>query len=440
MKSFRGGVHPKDSKALAADKPIEAAPLPHKVVIPVRQHIGAPCTPLVAKGEAVRKGQLIADSPEYVSSPVHASLSGIVADIGEYPNAVYGSCLSIVIESDGKDEYAEGLPLERDWQALEKDELLKIIRNAGIVGMGGAAFPTHVKLAPPEGSRIDAFVLNAAECEPYLTADYRMMLEYPERIVTGVRIVMKILGVEKAYVGIEDNKPAAADVLKKAFAGLPVEVRAVPTKYPQGAEKMLIKSLTGRTVPRGGLPLNVGLVVQNVGTVIAIADAVVRGLPVLDRVATLSGSALKEPKNLLLRIGTPFADAVAACGGYGEEAKKILMGGPMMGFAQASLDVPVTKGVSGILALTARDMNLGTESPCIRCGSCLDACPMGLNPSMLSILGEKDWHEEAKEDYGLLDCIECGSCVYVCPSKRNIVQYIRYMKSQSAAAGRKKEG
>lgn len=438
MKSFRGGVHPFDSKAYSADKQIETAPVPDKVIIPVRQHIGSPASPVVSKGDAVRKGQVIASCDDYVSSPVHATISGTVADIADYPNAVSGSCLSIVIQSDGKDEYVEGLPLNRNWQNLSKEELLKIIREAGIVGMGGATFPTHVKLNPPESARIDTFILNAAECEPYLTADYRMMLEYPERIVTGVQIAMKILETGKGVVGIEDNKPAAAEAMKKAFQGTGVEVKTVPTKYPQGAEKMLIKSLTGRVVPRGRLPMDVGVVVSNVGTAIAIADAVTLGIPLLERVATISGSAVREPKNLLIRIGASFEEAFEACGGFVEEPKKIIMGGPMMGFAQASPAVSVTKGVSGILALTKKDMNLGTESACIRCGSCLDACPMGLNPSMLSILGEKNWHEEAKDDYGLLDCIECGSCVFVCPSKRNIVQYIRYMKNQNAAAAGKK--
>jgi electron transport complex protein RnfC len=298
--------------------------------------------------------------------------------------------------------------------------------------MGGATFPTHVKLAPPKEKEINTFILNAAECEPYLTADYRMMIEYSQRIVTGVKIVMRALGVEKGYVGIEDNKPEAISVMQKAFAGTTVEVKAIPTKYPQGSEKMLIKVLADREVPSGALPMDVGVVVQNVGTVIAINDAVVKGIPLIERVTTISGGAIKEPKNLLLRIGTTFAEAIENCGGFIEAPAKIIMGGPMMGFAQSNLNVSIIKGVSGILGFNKKDVNSGTQSPCIRCGKCVTVCPCGLNPSMLSILGEKNLYEEAKEEQGLLDCAECGSCVYVCPAKRNIVQYIRYCKMQNA--------
>ena len=249
---------------------------------------------------------------------------------------------------------------------------------------------------------------------------------------------MKVLGVQKAYVGIEDNKPDAVNVMKKAFEGTEVEVKAIPTKYPQGAEKMLIKVLAGREVPSGSLPMDVGVVVQNVGTVVAICDAVVNGIPLIQRVTTISGSAVKEPKNLLLRIGTTFEDAIANCGGFVEQPAKIIMGGPMMGFAQANLGVSIIKGVSGILALSKKDINNGTESPCIRCGKCLTVCPCGLNPSMLSILGERDMYEEAKLEQNLFDCAECGSCVYVCPAKRNIVQYIRYSKMKNNADAAKK--
>lgn len=437
-KSFRGGVHPNDRKSYTASKSIEIAPLPSKVVIPVRQHIGAPCSPVVKKGDEVKKGQVIASNDAFVSSNVHASISGKVADVAEYPHPVFGKCLSIVIENDGLDEWAEGILVERDWQKLNADEIRGIIREAGIVGMGGATFPTHVKLAPPKDKKIDTFILNAAECEPYLTADHRMMLEYADRIVTGVQIVMKVLGVDKGYVGIEDNKPDAISAMQKAFNGTGVEVIGLPTKYPQGAEKMLIKMLTNREVPSGGLPMEVGVVVQNVGTVIAINDAVLKGIPLIERVTTVSGGAVKEPKNLLLRVGTTFAEAIEYCGGVAKTPEKIIMGGPMMGFAQSNLDISVIKGVSGILVLSKEDVNSGKESACIRCGRCVDACPMGLNPSMLSILGERNLYEEAKEDFNLLDCVECGSCVYGCPAKRNIVQYIRYCKAQNAAKAAKK--
>lgn len=437
-KSFRGGVHPNDHKSYTSGKPIEIAPLPSKVVIPVRQHIGAPCSPIVKKGDEVKKGQVIASSDAFVSCSIHASISGKVADVGEYPHAVFGKCLSIVIENDGKDEWVEGIPVQRDWQTLNADETRAIIRGAGIVGMGGATFPVHVKLAPPKDKKIDTFILNAAECEPYLTADHRAMLEYSDRIVTGVQIVMKLLGVQIGYVGIEDNKPDAISAMTKAFEGTGVKVVGLPTKYPQGAEKMLIKMLAGREVPSGGLPMEVGVVVQNVGTVIAINDAVVNGIPLIERVTTVSGGAVKEPKNLLVRVGTTFEDAISYCGGIAKTPEKIISGGPMMGFAQSNVNVPIIKGSSGILVLSKEDVNSGKESACIRCGRCVDACPMGLNPSMLSILGERSMYQEAKEEFNLLDCVECGSCVYGCPAKRNIVQYVRYCKAQNAAQAAKK--
>ena len=404
----------------------------------MRQHIGAPCTPIVKVGDIVKKGQVISLSDAFVSSPIHATISGKVIDIQEYPHSSGIKCLSVVIENDGLDEWIEGIPLQRDFNDIEPKEIISIIKDSGIVGLGGATFPTHVKLSPPKDKKIDTFILNAAECEPYLNADYRMMLEYSERIVTGVKITMKALGVSKAIVGIENNKPEALKVMEEAFRGTEVEVVSLPTKYPQGAEKMLIKVLTNREVESGGLPGDVGVVVQNVGTVVAICDAVVNGIPLIERVTTVSGDAIKEPKNLLLRIGTTFKDAIEYCGGFSKTPEKIIMGGPMMGFAQSTLDVPVIKGVSGILALSKSDINAGDESPCIRCGRCVEVCPMGLIPSMLGILGERHKYQEAKEDYSLFNCVECGSCVYVCPSKRNIVQYIRYSKAENTMHSAKK--
>jgi electron transport complex protein RnfC len=433
VRGFLGGVHPKDGKSYTANKSIETVPFPEKVIIPMRQHIGAPCAPIVKVGDTVYKGQTIGKSDAFVSSPIHATISGSITDIGEYPHSSGGNCLSIVIKSDGLDQWMEGIPLQRNWAQIEAKQLNEIIWNSGIVGMGGATFPTHIKLSPGPDKKIDTFILNAAECEPYLTADYRMMIEYSDRIVTGVKIIMKILGVNKGIVGIEDNKPEAVKIMKEAFKGTNVDVVALPTKYPQGAEKMLIKMLTNREVISGELPADVGVVVQNVGTAIAICDAVVNGIPLIERVTTVSGDAIKDPKNLLLRIGTSFKAAIDYCGGLNTSPEKIIMGGPMMGFAQSTLDVPIIKGVSGILALSKSVVNSGEESPCIRCGRCVKACPMGLVPSMLSILGERDRYKEAKEDYSLLNCIECGSCVYVCPAKRNIVQYIRYSKAQNAA-------
>lgn len=433
LKSFLGGIHPNDSKNYTFDKAIESPSLPDEVVIPVSQHIGAPCTPIVKVGDSVKKGQAIANSDAFMHSPIHASISGKVTKIADMPHASKGSCLSIVIKNDGLDEWIEGIPLNREWDKLNSEEIRNIIKDAGIVGMGGATFPTHIKLNPSKDKKIDVCIVNAAECEPYLTADYRMMLEYADRIVTGVKIVMKVLGVTKVFIGIEDNKMDAVKVMKDAFKDTSIEVVPLPTKYPQGAEKMLIKVLTGREVPTGGLPMDVGVVVQNIGTTVAISDAVVNGIPLIQRITTVSGDAIKEPKNLLLRIGTSFKDAINYCGGFSKDPEKIIMGGPMMGFAQSTLDVPVIKGVSGILALSSDVVNSGEESPCIRCGRCVKACPMGLIPSMLSILGQRHKYKEAKEDYNLFNCIECGSCVYSCPAKRNIVQYIKYSKAQNLA-------
>lgn len=437
IKSFRGGVHPDGSKKYTSNKPIEIAPIPDKVFIPVRQHIGAPASPVVQKGDLVKKGQLIAKAGGFVSSNIHSSISGKVLDVGDYPHPTFGMCTSIVIENDGEDEWEEGIPTSRKFEDLSETEIMDIIKEKGIVGMGGATFPTHVKLSPPKGKTVDTFILNAAECEPYLTADHRAMLEYGDKIVSGVKIVEKILKPKKCYVGIENNKPDAIEAMTKAFSGTGVEVVGLPTKYPQGAEKMLIKVLTGKEVPSGGLPVDVGVVVQNVGTVIAISDAVERNIPLIERITTISGGAIKEPKNILVRIGTTFDNVIKFCGGFSKDPVKLIMGGPMMGFALSNLDVPIIKGVSGILGISKEDANTGEESPCIRCGRCINACPMGLNPSMLSVLGQNDLYEEAKEDYNLLDCIECGSCVFACPAKRNIVQYIKCSKDKARNAANK---
>ena len=432
MKSFFGGVHPNDSKKYSANKPIEVVPIPEKAIISLRQHLGAPVSAIVKKGDQVKKGQLIATSDAFVAANIHASISGTVIEVGDYPHPVSGLAPAVVIESDGQDAWVDGLPKKSDWEKLDNKALLQLVREAGIVGMGGATFPTHVKLAPPPDKKIDTLVINGSECEPFLTSDYRSMLEYADRIKTGTLITMKILGVQNAFVGIEDNKPEAVQSMQKAFSGTSVKVEALKTKYPQGAEKMLIYALTGRSVPSGGLPMDVSVVVQNIGTVIGINDAVTQGTPLIERVVTISGSAVKEPKNLLLRIGFNIADALKICGGLNGEVAKIISGGPMMGFAQSTMELPVMKGTSGVLFLTKSDVNADKERPCIHCGGCIEACPMGLNPSMLSLLGERQLYEDAKEQYDLLDCMECGSCVYQCPSKRHIVQYIRYAKAQNA--------
>jgi Na+-translocating ferredoxin:NAD+ oxidoreductase subunit C len=429
---IKWGVHPDTHKLATEGKAIESNALPHKVVLPIRQHIGAPSTPIAKIGDNVKKGQVIATAAGYVSSNLHATISGTVADISEKPHPSLGKCLAITIENDGLDQWEEGLLTERDWQNLDNTEIIEIIKNAGIVGLGGATFPTHVKLTPPPDSPIDTLIINAAECEPFLTADQRIMLEYPEPVVTGILILMKILGVDKAVIGIEDNKTGAIKTLTKAAAGKPIKVMPIRTKYPQGCEKMLIKTLLNREVPSGKLPMSVGVVVQNVGTALAVGDAVKNGVPMIERVVTVSGSAVKEPKNLKLRIGTTFADAVAQCGGLTIPPQKIIMGGPFMGVAQHTLDVPVIKGTNGILAFTTEDVNEGPEAPCIRCGQCVRTCPCGLNPSMLGILGERSLVDESINLYHLPDCVECGCCTYVCPANRKLVHYIRYSKKLAA--------
>lgn len=430
-KSFRGGVHPGDCKGLTSNKPIETLPPPRKVIIPVSQHIGAPGIPGVKVGDHVKKGQLIARDDAFITSWVHASISGKVVDIAEYESSYRNRSLSIVIEGDGLDEWVEGLPLQRDWEKLTPAEIHQIIRESGIVGLGGANFPTHIKLSYGPEKKIDTILLNASECEPYLTSDYRLMIEQTDRIVTGVKIAMKSLGVDRVIVGVEDNKPEAVKAFTEAFKGMNVRVAAVPTKYPQGAERMFIKVLTGREIPAGKRHSDIGIVGLNVGTIVAVANAVVNGIPLIERITTVTGDAVKEPKNLAVRIGTSFKDAIDFCGGFGKTPEKIINGGPMMGYAQSTLDVPVVKGVAGILAMSREALSHEQESPCIRCGRCVEACPIGLIPGMLSILSERNRHDEARKNYGLMNCIECGSCAYVCPSKRNIVQYLRYSKAQN---------
>jgi electron transport complex, RnfABCDGE type, C subunit len=431
------GIHPQTHKSLTEGKTIESDSLPRKVVLPISQHIGVPGEPIVKKGDSVKKGQVIAIGKGNLSSNVHATISGTVVSVAEQPHPVMGKCTAITIESDGWDEWAEGMPLERDWTELDNAAIIDLIKEAGIVGLGGATFPTYFKLTPPPEYPIDTLIINGAECEPFLTADHRLMLEYTERLVTGILILKKVLTVDNVIVGIEDNKMDAIKALTEAAAGKPIKVAAVPTRYPHGSEKMLIKTLLKKEIASGKLPMSIGVVVQNVGTAVAICDAIRNGIPLIERVVTVSGSAISEPKNLNLRIGTSIADAIKLCGGLKSTPKKIIMGGPFMGVAQYTIQVPIIKGANGILAFSSEEIHDGPESPCIRCGQCLEACPCRLNPSMLSILGERSLVEEAVTEYHLMDCMECGCCTFVCPAKRRIVQYIRYTKKLSATKGGK---
>ncbi|MBI4849697.1 MAG: electron transport complex subunit RsxC [Nitrospirae bacterium] len=428
--TFERGIHPKYNKELSSGKSITPAKLPQRVVIPLSQHIGAPAKCEVKIGDEVKKGQVIGTPAGFVSSPVHSSISGKVIAIADFPTAVGRLVPSVVIESDGKDE-AVAFKENPNYMNLGADEIKAAIKDAGIVGMGGAAFPTNVKLSPPKEKPIDTVILNGAECEPYLTADHRLMAERPKDVVEGLKIIMKSLGVNKGYIGIEENKPDAIAAIKSAASGeSSIEVHTLEIKYPQGAEKMLIKAIKNREVPSKGLPMDVGVVVQNIGTAIAIYEAVRYGKPLIERVVTVTGRGIKEPRNMMVRVGTLLSDVIEQCGGLVEGAVKVISGGPMMGFAQWTLDVPVTKGTSGILVLSEEEYVSSEEYfACIRCGRCVDVCPMGLNPSMLSILIEKGHYEEAK-DYNLYDCFECGSCAYVCPAKRPMVQFMRLAKSQ----------
>ena len=428
--TFKGGIHPPQNKKLTQNVPIEDAVNPKIVVIPLSQHIGAPCDPLVAVGDTVKVGQKIGESKAFVSTPVHSSVSGIVKKIE--PRQVPGGSKvnSIIIESDGKFEVHESVQPKGNLDDLSKEEVLAIIKEAGMAGMGGAAFPTHVKLSPPKDKTIDVLLVNGAECEPYLTADHRIMLEKPELVVLGIKAIKKALGVNSCFIGIEKNKPDAIETLQKLVADEEgIEVAPLEVKYPQGDEKRIIHAVTGRVVPSGGLPMEVGCVVENVGTVATIGNVIKTGMPLVQRVVTVSGSAVANPKNIYVRIGTTFKDVIEQCGGYSEEPGKLLNGGPMMGIAQFTDEVPVVKGTSGILVFNKKDAEIPEPSNCIMCGRCVEACPVYLQPykiSRYSILKEFD----LADDYRAVDCIECGGCSYICPAKRPLKETISVAKKE----------
>lgn len=429
MPTFVGGIHPPEKKELSEHKQITPLKPPARAVILLRQHLGAPAKAAVAIGDEVKIGTLIGKPEGFVSAPVHSSVSGKVIAIGEFQTAMGRPAEAVVIENNGKEEW-EPLKEAADPVNLTPEEIKEKIKAAGIVGMGGAAFPTVVKLSPPKEKPIDVVILNGAECEPYLTADHRLMVEKPEEIVTGLRIIMKSLGVKKGIIGIEDNKPDAIAAIKKASSQFPEISVCVPhVKYPQGAEKMLIKAATGREVPPRALPMDVGVVVQNIGTTYAIYEAVRFGKPLIERVTTVTGEGVKEPGNFLVRVGTLLSELINAAGGFTSQTGKVIAGGPMMGFAVSSLDVPVTKGTSGVLVLPEEGIFHADDfQPCIRCSRCVDVCPMQLQPGLISTFIEKGHYEDAKAN-NLFDCFECGSCAFVCPSKRPIVQLVRLGKS-----------
>ncbi len=449
MKTFPiGGVHPSANK-LSCAKPIEVLPLPEAVNIPLAQHIGAPAVAKVAKGDKVLTGQLIAEAGSFMSANIHSPISGTVTAVDMVPNGQGLRQMMITIKREG-DEWAEGIDrsdkLVREC-SLSAQEIIARIKEAGIVGMGGATFPTHVKLSIPAGKKAECLIINGVECEPYLTSDHRMMLEHGEEMLVGVTILMKAVGVGKAYIGIENNKPDAIAHLSKIAAQYKgIEVVPLQVRYPQGGEKQLIAAVTGRQVPPPpALPIDVGAVVCNASTTFAVYQAVQKGMPLIQRVVTITGKNLREPKNLLTRMGTPVSALIAAAGGLPENAGKVINGGPMMGRAMVNLDSPVTKGCSGITVLSERDARRREASQCIKCAKCVSACPMGLEPYFLSKMTQKkNWDElEARM---ITSCIECGCCQSTCPAYLPLLDWVRLgkqtvmgrIRARAAAAAPKK--
>ena len=421
--SFFGGVHPNENKGYARDKATQVFPEPDVLIIPMSQHIGAPCKPLVKKGDLVTVGQKIGDN-QGLCVPVHASVSGKVKAVEAKPHTNGSTVMSVVIENDHLGTLCEDIKprTQEEVDALTKEEIISIVREAGIVGMGGATFPTYVKLG---GQGVDTVIVNAGECEPYITSDDRLCREQPEKVVAGLQVVMKVFGLKEGHIGIEDNKPEAIAALNAAANG-GVIVDALPAKYPQGAEKQLIYAVTGREVPSGALPASVGCAVLNAATVKAIYDAVYEGMPLIKRIVTVSGDVLMDPKNLLVPIGTTFDALIEACG-YKENPYKVLSGGPMMGAAQYDLSVPTIKGVNAVTVLGAKNKYDVEDSRCLRCGKCIDACPMKLMPVLMYKSIQSNDVQEMK-DNNIMDCIECGCCAYTCPASVPLVLGFRVAK------------
>ena len=436
--TFKGGVHPNDGKSLAKDQPIKELLPVGDLVYPLSQHIGAPANPVVAVGDRVLKGQKIAEAGGFVSAPIYVSVSGTVKAIEPHFNATGSKVNCIVVENDGAYEEAEHLPA-KSLEELSKEEILERIGEAGIVGMGGAGFPTRVKLSPKEPEKIDYVIANCAECEPYITADYRRMLENTEDLVNGMRVVLKLFDNAKGIFGVEDNKKDCIAALREAVKDEPrMEVMELQTKYPQGGERQLIYATTKRAINSKMLPADAGCVVDNVETMIGISNAVLRGIPSMERVVTVSGDAVAQPSNFKVLFGTNQQELVDAAGGFTSEPEKIISGGPMMGFSMFTLDTPITKTTSSILGFKEDVVSKQQTSACINCGRCVDACPIRLIPSRLADHAEHH-AEEAFVKLEGLECIECGSCSYVCPARRQLKQSIGSMKKIAMANLRKKK-
>lgn len=431
LKTFMGGAHPHDFKEFSKDAVIEEFPLPKKVIIQLSQHIGAPSKPIVKIGDEVKTGQVIAEAGGFVSIPQHASITGKVTKIVKFPHPVGNSQMAIEITGDGvTDEWVE-LVDEQDYMALSKEEMKKRIVEAGVCGMGGAGFPTHVKLSPPPDKPIDTVILNGVECEPFLTADYRTMLERGEDIIKGLKILMKVVDAKNGFIGIEANKPEAIKHLTKLVSNESnIKVVSLKVKYPQGAEKQLIYATTKRRVPsKGGLPMEVKVVVQNVSSAVAVYEAVAKKKPLVERIISVTGTIVKNPKNYRARIGTLYSELLQGAGGTTEDIGAIISGGPMMGFAIPTLETPMTKGSSGLLLFNNKQAKRKLEMNCISCAGCVNVCPMNLIPTQI-VRGTKyeDW--DLAEKAGAMDCMRCGTCAFVCPAHINILQYIDIAKAK----------
>lgn len=426
LDGYYGGVHPSERKEFTEHLALKRFPDPKEVVIPLSMHAGAPANPTVQVGDTVKVGQVIGEPAAFISGFVHSSVSGTVTAIENRPHATRGECLSVIIRSDGKNTLHESVQPREDADSLTPDEIVEIIKNAGIVGMGGAGFPTAVKLKPAKP--VDTILLNGCECEPLLTADHRVLLEYADDVIFGLRMIIKAVGAKKGVIVIEDNKPDAIALMQEKTAGCSnMEVVAAKTKYPQGAEKMLIKRVTGRQVPRGGLPADVGCVVSNISTTKAIADAIQKGMPLIERVVTVTGERLKNPGNYIVKIGTNTKDLIDYCGGVtGDGEVTVKAGGPMMGFVLSDTNVPIMKGSNGIIVV---DTDHTKEQPCIKCGRCMDVCPMELSPLYFAkFADEKNW--QGMKEKNVMDCIECRCCEYICSSKIPLVDKIKAGKNE----------
>lgn len=437
MQGFKGGVHPYEGKELSKDKPIKVVLPKGELVYPLSQHIGAPAKPLVAKGDRVLTGQVIAEAGGFISANIHASVSGTVKAIEPRRVATGDSVMSIIVENDGLYEEVEFHPLA-NYETASKEEIIAKVKEAGVVGMGGAGFPNHVKLSPKEPDKIDYIIANCAECEPYLTSDYRKMLEEPEKLVGGLKIMLRLFDNATAILGVEDNKPDCIEKLQKLTENEPkITVKPLKTKYPQGAERQMIYATTGRKINSTMLPADAGCIVDNVDTIIAIYNAVVLGKPLIERIVTITGDAIADPRNFCVRLGTNYTELVEEAGGFKKDPVKIVSGGPMMGFAMFTTDVPVIKTTSALLCMTKDEVAEYEPSACINCGRCVQVCPGQLIPTRLSVYADHGDAERFEKEGGL-ECCECGCCSYVCPAKRRLTQSIKSMRKIVLANKRKK--